>query len=166
VQLHIVQELWNLLSDEPDTDPACTSDTEQQVFLAISPSALSGIPAPRTVRFTGSIQGIPVHMLLDSGSSTSFISESVAAQLHDVLAQPNTCSVRIAGGGHLCSPATLLNVPWSIGPYQFTSNIRVLPLSAFDMIIGMDWLESFSPMQVHWKHKWLTILGHPPGRFG
>jgi hypothetical protein len=25
------------------------------------------------------------------------------------------------------------------------------------MIIGMDWLESFSPMQVHWKDKWLSI---------
>lgn len=137
IQLHIVQELWNLLSDdEPDANQATPTDTEQQVFLAISLSALSGIPAPRTVRFTGSIQGIPMHMLLDSGSSTSFISQAVAAQLHDVQAQPNSCSVRIAGGGHLCSAATLLNVPWSIGPYQFTSNIRVLPLSAFDMIIA------------------------------
>jgi hypothetical protein len=25
------------------------------------------------------------------------------------------------------------------------------------MIIGMDWLESFCPMQVHWKDKWLSI---------
>ena len=25
------------------------------------------------------------------------------------------------------------------------------------MIVGMDWLESFSPMHVHWKHKWLSI---------
>ncbi|CAD6249360.1 unnamed protein product [Miscanthus lutarioriparius] len=158
VQLHIVQELWDLLQEEePDVQQATPTDTEQQAFLAISPSALSGIPALGTVRFTGSIQGIPVHMLLDSGSSTSFLSEAVAAQLHDMQAQPNTGSVRIAGGGRLCSAATLLNVPWSIGTYQFTSNIRVLPLSAFDMIIGMDWLESFSPMQVHWKHKWLTI---------
>jgi hypothetical protein len=44
-----------------------------------------------------------------------------------------------------------------IGQYTFTSNLRTLPLAAFDMIIGMDWLESFSPMQVHWKRKWLKI---------
>lgn len=25
------------------------------------------------------------------------------------------------------------------------------------MIIGMDWLESFNPMLVHWKNKWLSI---------
>lgn len=71
--------------------------------------------------------------------------------------QSNTCNVRIAGGGHLSSATTLLDVPWSIGTCQFTSNLRVLLLSAFDMIISMDWLESFSPMQVDWKHKWLNI---------
>lgn len=41
--------------------------------------------------------------------------------------------------------------------YSFESDLRVLPLAAFDMIIGMDWLESFSPMHVHWKHKQLAI---------
>jgi len=30
-------------------------------------------------------------------------------------------------------------------------------LTAFDMIIEMDWLESFNPMLVHWKNKWLSI---------
>jgi hypothetical protein len=33
----------------------------------------------------------------------------------------------------------------------------VLPLSTYDLIIGMDWLETHSPMMVHWAHKWLTI---------
>jgi hypothetical protein len=34
----------------------------------------------------------------------------------------------------------------------------MLPLQNFDMIIGMDWLEQFSPMKTHWAQKWLTIL--------
>jgi hypothetical protein len=25
------------------------------------------------------------------------------------------------------------------------------------MILGMDWLASFSPMQIDWQHKWLII---------
>jgi hypothetical protein len=25
------------------------------------------------------------------------------------------------------------------------------------MIFGLDWLEQFSPMKVHWKQKWLAI---------
>ena len=35
--------------------------------------------------------------------------------------------------------------------------MKVLPLTAYDMIIGMDWLEKFSPMTVHWQQKWLRI---------
>jgi len=40
---------------------------------------------------------------------------------------------------------------------QFKSDIKVLPLSSYDMILGLDWLESHSPMQVHWPHQWLKI---------
>lgn len=27
----------------------------------------------------------------------------------------------------------------------------------FDLVLGMDWLEHFSPMHVHWQQKWLCI---------
>jgi len=30
-------------------------------------------------------------------------------------------------------------------------------LAFFDAIVGMDWLEAYSPMQVHWRLKWLAI---------
>jgi len=40
---------------------------------------------------------------------------------------------------------------------SFTSDLRILPLQHFDLILGMDWLESFSPMKVHWKLKWMSI---------
>ena len=33
----------------------------------------------------------------------------------------------------------------------------MLPLGNFDAILGMDWLEAYSPMQVHWALKWLAI---------
>jgi hypothetical protein len=33
----------------------------------------------------------------------------------------------------------------------------VLHLHHFDMILGYDWLERFSPMRLHWSEKWITI---------
>ncbi|CAD6273351.1 unnamed protein product [Miscanthus lutarioriparius] len=40
-------------------------------------------------------------------------------------------------------------------------NLRPLPkpmtLGSYDMIVGMDWLEAFSPMRVDWQHKWMGI---------
>ena len=31
---------------------------------------------------------------------------------------------------------------------------------AFDAIVGMDWVSTFSPMQVHWLQVWLLIPYH------
>lgn len=81
----------------------------------------------------------------------------MAAQLSQVSVKQSPCQVCIAGGGTLTSVVTLLAVQSSIGQLSFTFDLWVLPLTAFDMIIGMDWLESFSPMQVHWQHKRLEI---------
>jgi hypothetical protein len=41
--------------------------------------------------------------------------------------------------------------------YSFQSALKVPPLGSFDLIIGMDWLEAFSPMKVHWCNKWMAI---------
>lgn len=43
------------------------------------------------------------------------------------------------------------------GQCSFVTDFRVLQLSSFDAILGMDWLESHSPMQIHWLQKWLAI---------
>jgi hypothetical protein len=41
--------------------------------------------------------------------------------------------------------------------YKFNSDLQVLDLPNLDMVVGMEWLERYSPMKVHWSQKWLTI---------
>jgi hypothetical protein len=66
-------------------------------------------------------------------------------------------TVQVAGGGLLTCDMVIPQALWFINDITFQSDLRVLPLKAYDVIIGMDWLESFSPMRVHWKNKWLEI---------
>jgi hypothetical protein len=40
---------------------------------------------------------------------------------------------------------------------DFFSGLKILPLSFYDVIVGMDWLESNSPMRVDWLNKWIEI---------
>jgi hypothetical protein len=40
---------------------------------------------------------------------------------------------------------------------EFSSDLKILPLSTYDMILGIDWLSSFSPMQIHWAQRWISI---------
>lgn len=34
--------------------------------------------------------------------------------------------------------------------------MKVLPLTNYGLVLGMDWLENHSPMKVDWKNKWLA----------
>lgn len=54
--------------------------------------------------------------------------------------------VRVAGGGVLFSPACCQQLSWSVGDCTFQTDFRVLPLSSYDIIVGMDWLELLSPL--------------------
>lgn len=62
-----------------------------------------------------------------------------------------------ADGGTIVSTSELPAAEWSVQGCVFTSTLKILPLGHFDIIVGMDWLERFSPMKVHWGNKWMTI---------
>ncbi|CAD6202725.1 unnamed protein product [Miscanthus lutarioriparius] len=147
--LHAVKALWESL--DPEVVPAAeTSDDQptEQVFLAISKSAVSRVPvAP--IQLLGSMSGILVRILVDSGSSSSFISDTTVVQLKHLDSVSISSCVQVAGGGVLQSSLLLRQVQWTMGSCSFHTNFRVLPLGNFDAILGMDWLESYSPMQVH-----------------
>jgi predicted aspartyl protease len=121
----------------------------EQIFLAISKAATSGTAAHKIVKFNGSIQHKPITLLVDSGSSSSFVSSSLAAHLSGVVSLSSDIKVQVAGGGVLISSQFISQALWFIGDIAFQSDLRVLPLSSYDMIIGMDWLEQHSPMRVH-----------------
>jgi hypothetical protein len=40
---------------------------------------------------------------------------------------------------------------------QFTSNLKIIPLPYYDLIVGMDWLECHNPMRVDWLNKWMMF---------
>jgi len=39
----------------------------------------------------------------------------------------------------------------------FVVDLKILPLKCYDIILGMDWLEMHSPMEIHWQEKWLSF---------
>jgi hypothetical protein len=60
--LHAVHDIWETLSSDskPDDNMTEPQAPQEQLCLAISKSAVSGAPAPRTIQFIGSIQGVPI----------------------------------------------------------------------------------------------------------
>lgn len=123
----------------------------------LSIAAISGAAAPRTMSFEGQLGSTPMRILLDLRSTHTFISSSVAANCSVLKPLIPLVQVQVANGQILtCSqfaPATV----WSIQGVEFQSHLKVLPLSSYDMILGVDWLANHSPMKIHWAQQWLQV---------
>jgi hypothetical protein len=46
--------------------------------------------------------------------------------------------------------------------YQFILDFIFLPLPSVDLVVGMDWIQHYSPMHIDWYHKWITIPYRAP----
>lgn len=101
-----------------------------------------------------------IRILLDSRSSHTFISPAVAAQYGSVKPLSSPLKVQIANGQLLLCTSHIPAAHWSLQQCQFTSDLKILPLSSYDMILGLDWLETQSPMEIHWAQKWIQLQYH------
>jgi hypothetical protein len=133
------------------------SSSQDQLFLTVSQATVTGSLAPRTMCMSGMIQGHPIKILIESGSSNSFISSQLASLLKGASALAKPIQVKVANGEVLISDTHFIQTSWCMSGYEFLSDLKVLPLSCYDMIVGLDLLEMFSPMKVQWKHKWMSI---------
>jgi len=162
-QVHALQEVWALCSDvfdDPETsDPDYPTDPveAEQAFMLLSSAALSVSSHPKTLQFRGQLRGQNILILVDSGSSHSFISTNLASKFNDLTTLTHPMAVRVADGNSICCTSELSGAEWSVQGISFHSDLRVIPLGCYDMIVGMDWLQAFSPMKVDWVNKWISI---------
>jgi len=142
VQLNVLHELLEVFQDS-DEQPALGSESsppDTQLFLTLSVAAVSGLHSPRTMCLRGAIQGHQVQILVDSGNSHTFISEQLAGQLSGVQSIDTALSVQVANGTVLHCSSFIPTTAWSVDAYEFQSDLKVLPLHSYDMILGLDWL--------------------------
>lgn len=100
----------------------------------------------------------PSVILVNSGSSHNLISESLASQFSPLTRLAKPMTVKVADGAQLFCTHEVVNCSWSVHGQLFTTTFKVLPLTCYDAILGMEWLEAYSPMQIQWKQKWLNFM--------
>ena len=94
----------------------------------------------------GTIYGRPAHILLDSGSSTEFVSaEFVRRHQLPILAARSGRRVTLADGSKQTPSGRLLHTPLRLHQHQQQVNFTVLPLSQYDAILGMSWMQRYRP---------------------
>uniref|UniRef100_A0A0A9AXC3 Uncharacterized protein n=1 Tax=Arundo donax TaxID=35708 RepID=A0A0A9AXC3_ARUDO len=92
-------------------------------------------------------------ILIDSGSSHSFINSSFAKRVGVQTVQMKPAQVKVANGEMLVSNSQIKGLEWWTQGQTFHTDMKVLELGAYDAILGMDWLKPRSPMNCHWEQK-------------
>lgn len=73
IQLHVMEELLEALDSNDDPNGEDIIAEAEGNLMAISNQAVAGVESPKSIRVRGWIQGVELLMLVDSGSTHSFL---------------------------------------------------------------------------------------------
>jgi hypothetical protein len=132
-----------------DSGDSIHTEDSGQLCLMLSEAVAVGVEYPKSMRLKGQIQGHEMLILVDSGSSNTFLEIVLVIQLSGVSQFPLPLSVKVANGVPMECNLQFLDVVWEVHGLKFISDLKVLSLQHFDMILGYDWLAMFSPMKNH-----------------
>lgn len=112
--LHVLEELLGVIQvDQEDAhSEASTHSSDEENLMSLSQWAAQGIMGKKTIRLQGLIGGKEVLILVDSGSSANFISESLAQQLKCPLVDIPATTVTVANGGKLTTTQKVQGLAW------------------------------------------------------
>jgi hypothetical protein len=160
--LHVIQELFpnddahSILFGDSDS---MESSEYGHICAFLSEAVVSGKQSSQSMQLLRTIQGQSVLILVDSGSSHSFVSRSVAIELEGATTLSPALTVQIANGARVFCDTQLVSAQWQVRGYKFSTDLKIMSVSHYDMIIGYHWLEEFSPMRLHFRDKWMAMTG-------
>jgi hypothetical protein len=85
------------------------------------------------------------------------VNHTFAARLGVATVPMRPVPVKMANGQLVTCDSMVPQLHWVSHGQHFHTDLRVLELGAYDGVLGMDWLDSFSPMTCHWKEKRISF---------
>lgn len=123
-------------------------------LLGISLHAIVGSLAPKTMRILAKINHQKVLILIDTGSTHSFIDPYVARNAK-LLREDSHLTVQVANGAILPCLGYCKTVSFLLQNFTFEANLYVLTLGGCDLVLGVDWLRGLG--SVLWNFAELTL---------
>ncbi|KAJ3689593.1 hypothetical protein LUZ61_018757 [Rhynchospora tenuis] len=88
--------------------------------------------------------------LLDSGSTHSFVHPDVIHCQSLTISKSNPMAVMVANGNKMVTDLECKAFKFSLQGHEFTKDMRVLDVTGYDLILGLDWLTELGPMWIDW----------------
>lgn len=155
-----------LLTNEPESDPNIQDSFVPAEFLAvklqclelqehssISYHALTGGISPSTL-CTGQINGSPVQVLVDGGSTYNFVQTRAAKHLRLTIESIPPIFVMVGSGQHLRCEGVVRKTSREIQGSTLVEDFYTLPFHDTDIVLGVAWLMFLGPVLTDYA-KWI-----------
>ncbi|GAV66891.1 RVP_2 domain-containing protein [Cephalotus follicularis] len=96
----------------------------------------------QTMQVVGMLGGRPIQILIDSGSTHNFLSAGLTHKLGMLVEDMPIVSVRVANGEQLPCSKVIRNFTLKMQGYVFGTDVFLIPLESYDLILGIQWLAS------------------------
>jgi hypothetical protein len=134
------------LSDDVLNELAIEDQLHEE-FCQLSLNALSSEDHTSCLKLKARIQDKVLLILVDSGSTHSFISSTFVelAKLHTVPTAPR--KVKLANGEWMVTDKMVPQLQCYCQGQSFSTDMVVMDMQPYDAILGCDWLQAHSPME-------------------
>ncbi|MCH79689.1 Ty3/gypsy retrotransposon protein [Trifolium medium] len=122
----------------------------------------------QTVKFQGSIQGVEVLILVDSGATHNFISKKLVHQMDWAIDTTPQMKVKLGDGFQKDTQGVCRAVDMYIGDFKVDPILHLFELGGIDVVLGIEWLKTLGDTIINWKqqtmsfwcdNKWVTLKG-------
>lgn len=152
----VVNDLDVVLNDDI-LNQLAVEDALTEDFCQLSLNALSGTEHGDCMKLRALVKNKVMLLLVDSGSSHSFVSQNFLQTVGIKAAPTEPKQVRLANGDLMVTNQTVSNLEWWSNGHTLSTDMKVLQLGAYDAILGYDWLKAHSPMLCDWEGKTLQF---------
>ena len=123
----------------------------------ISFHALKGEHAGQIIKVEGKMGKRRIMVLIDSGSTHSFLNEAIATELGCILVETAPLSITVANGSNMYNNYKSVGFKWLMQGEEFTSDLRILELGECDIVLGVDWMRTVSPLTFDFNKLEVTL---------
>jgi hypothetical protein len=147
-------QLFMMVDVQPNKDE---TDVDMDIELAeeaipeISFHALAGTAHPQTFRVIGKVGNKELTVLIDGGSTHNFIDQSVVTKLGLPVVRGRTFKVTVGNKEVIECTGRCLGLSLSLQGITIRANFFVLPVTACQAVLGVQWLETLGPIETDYR---------------
>lgn len=113
---------------------------------------MTGNPAAHTIRVNGKIMDHPVHILVDTSSTHSFINDWLVKKFNLPIQSSHNFHVLVATGEQLEGTGICQNILLKCQELEMPINLLLLPLEGCQIVFGVQWLSLFDDIIFNFKN--------------